>query len=201
MEKILVVCRSNAGRSQMAQALLRRHLRASAVRSAGTDVRAEGRDGCLLRQDIVDGGLPYDVDVSGNRRGQLMQDDLDWADHVIVTMPPEELEQLRSLPREEDPRPGDVDARRLADWLSEHGSKAEFWRVKDIRAGGAGHRSPEQIAETYAEIDGLARGWVQKRRSDAARQRAPDNRRQGVAAIPGVKVMTVYRSAIVDAVE
>jgi protein-tyrosine-phosphatase len=168
-ERVLVICRSNAGRSQIAQAFLRRYRRPSAVRSAGVNVRSEGRDGYLLRQDIVDGGLPYSLDLSGSRRGQLRRDDLEWADHVIVVMPRDELEGLRSEQRRggrgERTRPGDVDASDLLDWALVNKDKVSYWPVKDIRAGEAGEqRTPEKVAETFAEIDQLARGWVQERR-------------------------------------
>jgi protein-tyrosine-phosphatase len=163
MEKILVVCRSNAGRSQIAQAFLSRYYRPSAVRSAGTNVRIEERDGYLLRQDIVDGGVSYGLDLSGNRRGQLRQEDLDWADHVIVVMPFEELEGLKSQ-QGKNLKSHDVDAVDLTEWALERGSKVSFWPVKDIRASEAERRTPEQVSETYAEINRLALDWIQKRR-------------------------------------
>jgi protein-tyrosine-phosphatase len=168
-ERVLVICRSNAGRSQIAQAFLRRYGSPSAVRSAGVNVRSEERDGYLLRKDIVDGGLPYALDLSGSRRGQLRQEDLEWADQVIVVMPSEELEGLKAATLEggkkKNGRPGDVDAAGLADWALGHKGRVSYWPVKDIRAGEQGEaRTPEKVAETYAEIDRLARGWVQGRR-------------------------------------
>jgi protein-tyrosine-phosphatase len=168
-ERVLVICRSNAGRSQIAQAFLRRYVSPSAVRSAGVNVRAEERDGYLLRKDIVDGGLPYALDLSGSRRGQLRAEDLGWADQVIVVMPSEELERLKTAALEggknKNGRPGDVDAAGLADWALEHKERVSYWPIKDIRAGEEGEsRTPEKVAETYAEIDQLARGWVQERK-------------------------------------
>jgi protein-tyrosine-phosphatase len=168
-EKVLVICRSNAGRSQIAQAFLRRYASPNAVRSAGVNVRSEERDGYLLRKDIVDGGLPYALDLSGSRRGQLRQEDLEWADQVIVVMPSEELEALKAATLERGRRgnwrTGDVDAVGLAEWTQEHKGRVSFWPVKDIRAGEEGEpRTPEKVAGTYAEIDELARGWVQQRR-------------------------------------
>jgi protein-tyrosine-phosphatase len=168
-ERVLVICRSNAGRSQIAQAFLRRYVPHSAVRSAGVNVRSEERDAYLLRKDIVDGGLPYALDLSGSRRGQLRLEDLGWADQVIVVMPSEELERLKTATLEggkkRNGRPGDVDAAGLAEWAMEHKEKVSYWPVKDIRAGEeAEPRTPEKVAETYAEIDKLARGWVQERR-------------------------------------
>ena len=160
MERILVICRSNAGRSQIAQAFLKTYHRPSAVRSAGTNVREEERQGYLLRQDIVDGGVPYGFDISGNRRGQLKEEDLDWADHVVVTMPREELGALGSRRLADNLSPGDVDAARLVDWTVENEGKVTFFPVGDIRAGEAETRSPEQVAGTYAEIDRLVKGWV-----------------------------------------
>jgi protein-tyrosine-phosphatase len=161
MDKILVVCRSNAGRSQIAQAFLRKYHHSAAIRSAGTNVRVEERDGYLLRQDIVDGGLSYGLDLAGSRRGQLREEDLDWADHVIVVMPLEELQALKSQ-QARNLKGHDVDAAHLADWSLKHESKVSFWPVADIRAAEAEKRTPQQVAEAYAEINRLALDWIRK---------------------------------------
>jgi protein-tyrosine-phosphatase len=164
VENILVVCRSNAGRSQIAQAFLRKFYHSGSIRSAGTNVRVEERDGYLLKQDIVDGGLSYGLDLAGNRRGQLREEDLDWADHVIVVMPLEELQGLKSQ-QARNLKGHDVDAVHLADWSLKHESKVSFWPVKDIRAAEAEQRTPEEVAETYAEINRRALDWIQKKKA------------------------------------
>jgi protein-tyrosine-phosphatase len=164
MEKILVVCRSNAARSQIAQAFLKRYLPRTAVRSAGTDVRAEGhkgKNGWLLRQDIVDGGLPHGLDLSGNRRGQLMQEDLQWANHVIILMSREGLEDLEPARASGRLEKEDVDARDLLKWANEYNSSVSYLDVKDIREEEGKKRTIEEVAETYVRIDRCVKDWIQ----------------------------------------
>ena len=73
MTNVLFVCRQNAGRSQMAQALYER--RGGTARSAGTEPA----------EDIHQAVLEVMPELEGRRPKELTRDDVEWAD-LVVTM-------------------------------------------------------------------------------------------------------------------
>ena len=77
MIRALFVCRQNAGRSQMAQALYER--RGGEARSAGT-MPADA-----IHATVVEAMRELGIDVTGREPRGLTEADADWAD-VVVTM-------------------------------------------------------------------------------------------------------------------
>ena len=79
MPNVLFVCVRNAGRSQMAQALLERAAGGHAARSAGS--APAGR----VQPEVVDVMREIGIDVAGCVPRRLERADAEWAD-VVVTM-------------------------------------------------------------------------------------------------------------------
>ena len=80
MARVLFVCKQNAGRSQMSEALFQRIAEGRhASRSAGT------RPAAQVHPVVVDVMRELDIDLSGNRPQQLTDALARWAD-VVVTM-------------------------------------------------------------------------------------------------------------------
>ena len=84
----MVVCVSNAGRSQIAQAFLEKFSPDSEITSAGTDVGTEGkeRDGFPLRPDIIAEAGKVGLDLRRKKRARLVTNLADWANDIIVIM-------------------------------------------------------------------------------------------------------------------
>jgi arsenate reductase (thioredoxin) len=76
---VLFVCVQNAGRSQMAQALLEQAGSRHAARSAGS------RPAARVHPEVVDAMNELGIDVSRNVPHRLDNADMEWAD-VVVTM-------------------------------------------------------------------------------------------------------------------
>ena len=80
MARVLFVCKQNAGRSQMSEALFQRiALGRHESRSAGT------RPATHVHPVVVDVMRELDIDISGHRPQRLTDDLARWAD-VVVTM-------------------------------------------------------------------------------------------------------------------
>jgi arsenate reductase len=80
MSKVLFVCKQNAGRSQMSDALFRRAANGRhESRSAGT------RPAEQLHPVVAEAMRELGIDVSGNRPQKLTDDLAQWAD-LVVTM-------------------------------------------------------------------------------------------------------------------
>lgn len=77
MTRVLFVCRENAGRSQLAQALYER--RGGEARSAGSEPADD------LYEAVVEALEEVGIDVSGRRPRALTRGDVEWAE-VVVTM-------------------------------------------------------------------------------------------------------------------
>lgn len=94
--KILFVCKGNVGRSQIAEALMRKvHPEVEAI-SAGTALSGpEQPIGELMPgiQEVLDVMQEEGIDVSGNIRKQLTEEMVENADKVVVIM-----EHTESLP-------------------------------------------------------------------------------------------------------
>ena len=76
MTNVLFVCVQNAGRSQMAQALYER--RGGEARSAGSRPEHE------LHPQVVEAMKEIGVDVSDRRPKAITQEDVEWADVVVL---------------------------------------------------------------------------------------------------------------------
>jgi len=80
MAKVLFVCKQNAGRSQMSDALFQRAANGRhQSRSAGT------RPAEHVHPVVADAMREIGIDISGNRPQKLTDDLAQWAD-VVVTM-------------------------------------------------------------------------------------------------------------------
>ena len=77
MTRALFVCRQNAGRSQMAQALYEQ--RGGEARSAGTSPAS------AVHPEVVEAMREVGIEISGRRPKRLDRADAEWAD-VVVTM-------------------------------------------------------------------------------------------------------------------
>jgi arsenate reductase len=75
--RVLFVCRENAGRSQLAQALYER--RGGEARSAGSEPAGD------LYEAVVEALEEVGIDVSGRRPRALTRGDVEWAE-LVVTM-------------------------------------------------------------------------------------------------------------------
>ncbi|TML25504.1 MAG: heat-shock protein HtpX, partial [Actinobacteria bacterium] len=76
MKKAYFVCIGNAGRSQMAQALYER--RGGEARSAGSRPEHE------LHPQVVGAMKEIGIDVSDRRPKAITQEDVEWADVVVL---------------------------------------------------------------------------------------------------------------------
>jgi arsenate reductase len=80
MSKVLFVCKQNAGRSQMSDALFQRAANGRhQSRSAGT------RPAQHVHPVVADAMREVGIDISGNRPQKLTDDLAQWAD-IVVTM-------------------------------------------------------------------------------------------------------------------
>jgi protein-tyrosine-phosphatase len=147
--RVLVVCVSNAGRSQIAQAFLEKCSPSSEITSAGTDVGAEGeeRDGFPLRPDIIAEASKVGLDLRGRKRARLVKNLADWANDIIVIMTDEETK------------------RHLPIWFDMYEHKASYWPVEDTARVKEGGKLPtqEQIASMIEEIERLSRAWCEEK--------------------------------------
>ena len=111
-QKILFVCRSNTGRSQVAEALYNMEIGSKSANSAGTLVN----DGIRTIRDkpniepLLSAMQKYDIDMSNNIRRQLVPSELDQYDTIIVMAEPENI----------------------PDWLSQH-PRFVYWEIEDIK--------------------------------------------------------------------
>jgi protein-tyrosine-phosphatase len=149
MGRVLVICVSNAGRSQIGQAFLEKWSPDSEITSAGTDVGTEGkeRDGFPLRADIVAAAGEFGLDLRRRKRARLVRNLADWANDIIVVMTDEEAKE------------------HLPAWFEEFRQKASYWSVEDTARVGEGGKlpPPEMIAGMIEEVERLARAWFEEK--------------------------------------
>ncbi|MBS3060550.1 MAG: low molecular weight phosphatase family protein [DPANN group archaeon] len=106
---VLFVCRSNAGRSQIAQAFYNRLSMKNSSVSAGTHVENEGADGERLPDKVNAAMLEAGYDMWEHRRTQLTKDMTKNADKIVVM----------------------CDETDLPEYVDKHG--VEFWHVPDAK--------------------------------------------------------------------
>jgi protein-tyrosine-phosphatase len=142
--RVLVICKSNAGRSQVAQGLLEKCFPDSEVTSAGTNVREEHRDGFPVPVDIVEAVHPLGLDLRGRKRAQLIKELADWADDIIVTMEKNKMvENFRGL-----------------SWWPRFEIKTVYWNISDPTAEG---RTPEKTVAMIKTMREYVSKWCEKR--------------------------------------
>ncbi|MFA6272165.1 MAG: low molecular weight phosphatase family protein [Patescibacteria group bacterium] len=106
MDKILFICKSNTGRSQMAAAFLKKRKPELIVLDAGSQVG--DRSGTIIHEYVIEVMKELDIDLSNNIRKQLTPDMVNKADKIII------MDKKENLP----------------DYLINSG-KMIFWDVED----------------------------------------------------------------------
>ena len=94
--KVLFVCRSNAGRSQIACALFQKITKNHEAASAGIEVSKDGKEGYPPGRLVILAMAEDDIDISKSTRKQLTSEMVDKAGKVIVLMTKDE--QAKYLP-------------------------------------------------------------------------------------------------------
>ena len=84
--RVLFVCKSNAGRSQMAEAFFNSISRSGHADSAGANVAAERRQGAPVDSRVVGVMAETGINLKGRVRKQVTPAMLEGADRVVVLM-------------------------------------------------------------------------------------------------------------------
>ena len=84
--KVLFVCKSNAARSQMAEAFLARYSRKHAGMSAGLRTAPRGKEGYPVPWQIAEKMERLGIRMDRHRRKQLRRSMVQEADRVVVVM-------------------------------------------------------------------------------------------------------------------
>ncbi len=114
--KILFICRSNAGRSQTAEAFFKSDTKEHKASSAGLDVRSTKNVGMPPDKRVTAVMKRYyGIDISKWKRKQVTQSMLRSFDKVVVLMP---LEERRKY---------------LPDYFRKFYKKIVFWDIVDLR--------------------------------------------------------------------
>ncbi len=103
--KVLFICKSNAARSQMAEAFLHHYSRKHRAESAGLRTARRGKVGYPVPRQVAEKMERLGIRMSRYRRKQLRRRMVVEADRVIVVMTPG---QIRSLLPEYVARSGKV---------------------------------------------------------------------------------------------
>ncbi len=113
--KVLFVCRSNAGRSQCAEAFFNKYSRKNTGVSAGLDVSRARTAGSPPGGRLVKVMTQYGVDVSRKKRKQLKIGMLREAGRIVVLMTKPEIKEF--LPK----------------YFKKFSDKTVFWDIGDLR--------------------------------------------------------------------
>ncbi len=116
MKRVLFICRSNAGRSQTAEAFFKGFTKRHAAKSAGVDVNATGTAGIPPEKGIVEVlDDYYGIDISNWKRKQVTKRMLEDADKIVILM--RKSERKKYLP----------------DYFKKFYHKTLFWGIVDMR--------------------------------------------------------------------
>ncbi len=92
--KVLFVCKSNAARSQMAEAFFEHFSHKHKATSAGVRTSRRGKVGYPVPWQIAEKMAQVNIRMDGYRRKQLRERMVDEADRVIVVMTPGQVRAL-----------------------------------------------------------------------------------------------------------
>jgi protein-tyrosine-phosphatase len=115
MGKILFICRSNAGRSQEAEAFFNKYTKRNEGISAGTEVKLEGRTGQPPGSNVILAMDKYGINISNKKRKQVNVSLLKKANKIIILM--EEDEAKEHVPP----------------YFKPFENKIIFWDIRDMR--------------------------------------------------------------------
>jgi len=82
--KILFICKSNTGRSQMAAAFFNKLSKKHQGLDAGNKVKERGQEGTIIHSYVIDSMKELGYDLSKNIRKQLTPEMAEWADKIIM---------------------------------------------------------------------------------------------------------------------
>lgn len=136
--KVLFICRSNAGRSQVAAAYFERLTKKNTCKSAGVDTKAENMVGKSPGSLSILTLKKEGIDISRRRRKQVTLKMLGEADKVVILMT--EKERRKFLPR----------------YFDAFADKTVLWSVVDMRHT----RSVNIILKRNGQIKRLAESLV-----------------------------------------
>ena len=112
--KILFVCRANAGRSQMAEAIFNSLTKKHKATSAGSSVEESDTAGLPPGDGVIEALREIDIDISSCKRKQVTPTMVEEANKVIVLM-------------------GDEEAKTYLPAYFSKSNKIEYWDVQDMR--------------------------------------------------------------------
>jgi arsenate reductase (thioredoxin) len=92
--KVLFICKSNAARSQMAEAFLRRYSPKSDVQSAGLRTARRGKVGYPVPWQVAEKMERIGISMTRYRRKQLSSRMVAEADRVVVVMTPGQIRAM-----------------------------------------------------------------------------------------------------------
>ena len=153
--RVLFICKSNAARSQMAEAFLRHYTRRHTAESAGLRTARRGKVGYPVPRQISEKMERIGIPMDQYRRKQLRHEMLDSADRVVVVMTPG---QVRAM---------------LPKYVARSG-KVTYWSdIKDPQNDRERVRARDQLRR---KVRALVRELAGQRH-EAARPRRPVRRR------------------------
>ncbi len=112
--KVLFICRANAGRSQMAEAIFNSLTNKHKATSAGSNVKDEGMTGSPPDERVITALEEVGLDISACKRKQVTPKMVEYVDKVIVLMQKDEARTC------------------LPSYIS-NSKKTEYWTVRDMR--------------------------------------------------------------------
>ena len=138
--KVLFICRSNAGRSQCAEAFFNKYSKKNRGISAGLDVSKTRTAGIPPGRRLIEVMKDYKIDISRKKRKQLSRSMAEEASRIVILMRKAETKKL------------------LPQYLKSYTNKTLFWDIKDMRHT----KSHGPLIERTKKIDKLVRNLVKE---------------------------------------
>lgn len=140
MDKILFICRSNAGRSQSAEAFFNKYSKLNKGISAGTEVKLEGRIGKPPGGNVIVAMKKYGINISNKKRKQVSLALLKKASRIIILMEEHEIKD------------------HVPSYFKQFKNKIVFWSIKDMR----GINDLKLVTQRTEKIRKLVRNLVKE---------------------------------------